>query len=144
MSRRTVRHRGVVLETPHGILYYAHVAPDLDPQTKAALDALAEGAIGECPVHGPVWKTETEDLGTPEGRICLKDWGQCQRPVTVWQEGDHRVELEAQCPACGKWSPIIQDDTMPPGVYRWRDSAAGCPHCGYPALAESEGDTQER
>ena len=147
---RTRRHHCVVMSTPSGILYYAYVAPDLDPETKAALDALAEAAVAwlreavyECPVHGPVTPADTLNLGPEDGRVCLRDDGQCQRPVTVWQEGDHRVELEAQCPACGQWSPVVWDDTVPPGGFRWRDSAAGCPHCGYPALVESEGDTRE-
>jgi hypothetical protein len=95
MSRRTVRHRGVVLETPHGILYYAHVAPNLDPRTKAALDALAEAAVAwlreavyECPVHGPLTPVDTVDLGPEDGRVCLRDDGQCQRLVTARrQEG---------------------------------------------------------
>lgn len=44
---------------------------------------------------------------------------------------------EARCPACGAWSPVAWDDTLPPGGYWWRDSA-GCPQCGYLALVESE------
>jgi len=41
----------------------------------------------ECPKHGVVDAAETVDLGPEEGRICLMDYGQCQRPVTVWPEG---------------------------------------------------------
>jgi endogenous inhibitor of DNA gyrase (YacG/DUF329 family) len=44
---------------------------------------------------------------------------------------------EAQCPACGQWSPVEWDDRLPPGGFWWRDSA-GCPQCGALVLVESE------
>jgi hypothetical protein len=91
---RTRRHHCVVMSTPSGIMYHAHVAPNLDPKTKAALDALAEAAtawlreaIYDCPVHGPVTPDDTMDLGPEDGRVCLRDDGQCQRLVTARQEG---------------------------------------------------------
>jgi len=52
------------------------------------------------------------------------------------------ARLEAQCPECGQWSPVVWDDTLAPGGWWWRD-AEGCPHCGYLALVESECDVRE-
>ena len=48
-------------------------------------------------------------------------------------------QREAQCPACGAWSPITWTDDLPPGGWWWAvNNTGGCPACGALILVESE------
>lgn len=49
---------------------------------------------------------------------------------------------QALCPRCNRWSDLAWDDAIPPGGFWWKDTA-GCPHCGYMALPESECEHRE-